>query len=293
MSDMKLLRHKIQEIPFVKARDTGGKIKPELVVLHDTAGRLDKGNSVKWLEGNPGKSSVHFVIERDGSITQMVPTNRRANHAGKSSYHGRDWVNGFSIGIEIVNPGLLRQSPRHPGKAVAWYGQEFEAGRYDIQSRETPEHGYGLWMGYTPEQIDAVSQLLEVLFAKIPTLRDIRTHWYVSPGRKVDTNPLFPLDQIRARILGRDDPIGQEADIAADPAFGDEFVEIDVPNSALNMRKWPSFNRNVITSIPDGVRVPVLLAGNFAGREWLKVVYGGQEGWIVAAYTAHPAQVAA
>ena len=50
------------------------------------------------------------------------------------------------------------------------------------------------------------------------------------------------------------------------------------------MRRWPSFNPNVIAKIPDGTPVPVLRRGTFAGRDWLQVFYAGHEGWIVASY---------
>jgi N-acetylmuramoyl-L-alanine amidase len=66
----------------------------------------------------------------------------------------------------------------------------------------TREHGAGAWTGYPEAQIVAVEALLHALFAGVKSLRDIRTHWYVSPGRKVDTNPLFPLEALRARVLG-------------------------------------------------------------------------------------------
>lgn len=142
-------------------------------------------------------------------------------------------------------------------------------------------------MPYTEGQITSTIQLLEALFHREGhELTDIRTHWYVSPGRKVDTNPLFPLEHIRSHIFGREDPLEPLEDVSTLHAGPDEFVEIDAPSDTLNMRAWPSFNPNVITSIPDDAVVPVLKDGEFDGRHWMKVLYGGQEGWIVARYTA-------
>lgn len=100
---MKLKSHKIDGIDFRQAKLIGGTITPTIVVLHDTAGRLTKFNSRDYLATNAA-ASVHFVVERDGTISQLVQTNRRAGHAGQSSYHGRSGCNDFSIGIEIVNP---------------------------------------------------------------------------------------------------------------------------------------------------------------------------------------------
>src|SRR5690606_23103589 len=45
--------------------------------------------------------SAHFLIERDGRITQFVSCLQRAWHAGQSRYAGRDNCNDYSIGIEL------------------------------------------------------------------------------------------------------------------------------------------------------------------------------------------------
>jgi N-acetylmuramoyl-L-alanine amidase len=140
-------------------------------------------------------------------------------------------------------------------------------------------------MPYDPAQIDALTKLLDALFRDIKTLKDITTHWYVSPGRKMDTNPLFPLEDIRAHILGADDPADAIAEKASTPNTND-MVEIDTRGSALNMRRWPSFENNILTAIPNGTVVPVLRTGAFEGRDWHLVFYDGQEGWIVASYAA-------
>ncbi|MCY4130829.1 MAG: 1,6-anhydro-N-acetylmuramyl-L-alanine amidase AmpD [Gammaproteobacteria bacterium] len=45
--------------------------------------------------------SAHLLIERTGAVTQFVPFNERAWHAGESSWQGRKDCNDFSIGIEL------------------------------------------------------------------------------------------------------------------------------------------------------------------------------------------------
>ena len=45
--------------------------------------------------------SAHLCLFRDGGITQYVPFDHRAWHAGLSSFDGRDQCNNFSIGIEL------------------------------------------------------------------------------------------------------------------------------------------------------------------------------------------------
>ncbi|MEM9103106.1 MAG: 1,6-anhydro-N-acetylmuramyl-L-alanine amidase AmpD [Pseudomonadota bacterium] len=47
------------------------------------------------------KVSAHFLINREGAITQYVSCYNRAWHAGKSSWQGQQHCNDFSIGIEL------------------------------------------------------------------------------------------------------------------------------------------------------------------------------------------------
>ncbi len=51
------------------------------------------------------KVSAHYLIDEDGTVMRMVDEQRRAWHAGVSSWQGRAGLNDCSIGIEIVNPG--------------------------------------------------------------------------------------------------------------------------------------------------------------------------------------------
>lgn len=279
---MQIANHLLAGHRYQPAALIGSTITPEIVILHDTASRLEPFNAADYL-ASAGKVSVHFVVERDGTITQQVPTNRRAGHAGKSNYHGRADCNAFAIGIEIVNPGKLTRT--NGGSAISWFGQEFGYGAFNLADMTTKEHGAGTWMPYSAEQIVAVMDLLNALFNGIPTLKDITTHWYVSPGRKIDTNPLFPLESIRSRVLGRDDPLQVEAEASSTHVAGERFVRVNVPGSTLNVRRYPSFNPNVIAKAPDGSELPLLRTGMFGARTWNCVLFDGQEGWVLAQYT--------
>lgn len=189
---MQIAGHKLVGVPFKAAHSSGGAMTPTLIVLHDTAGRLDKGSSVDWFCSKECPTSAHILVERDGSITQMVPFNKKAFHAGRSSWKGREFCNGFSIGIEIVNPGELDAS----GKA--WFSQTFDGSVH----KATEEHGSHNWLPYTTEQIEAVKAICKALADKYE-IEDITTHWFISPKRKIDPNPLFPLEEVKAAALGR------------------------------------------------------------------------------------------
>jgi N-acetylmuramoyl-L-alanine amidase len=232
-------------------RTKGSVIAPEGIVVHDTAGRLDGDTSVSWFLNPAAKASAHLVVHRDGNTTQLAPLDAKCWHAGTSSLNGRAGVNGFSIGIEIVNPGKL--TPLGNGRYKSWFGEVYGDGEYD--------------MHYTEEQIDAVSQISLALFTKYD-LQWLWPHWKVSPGRKVDTNPLFPLDHLRARLLGRGDDEGSHG--------------VMVTNT--NQRRWPSYGDNVIQVIPRGERVEVLRSGWFQNgdehAQWYLVAHGAHEGWV-------------
>jgi len=62
---------------------------------------LDFTENPSFAELSNLKVSAHFLIERDGEITQFVACNKRAFHAGISNFKGRENCNDFSIGIEL------------------------------------------------------------------------------------------------------------------------------------------------------------------------------------------------
>lgn len=184
---------------FRAARDVGGRITPTLIVLHDTAGGLNAEGSVEWLAGNPNKTSAHFVVGRDGAITQLAPADRKCNHAGQSVWKGREFCNGFSIGIEIVNPGKLRD--RGAGAVSEDTGKVYDKQRYSIERYASVHHGgEGWWMPYTTAQLEAVEALVEALARAYPSIVDVAGHFQISPGRKVDPTPLMDWQRMREAL---------------------------------------------------------------------------------------------
>ena len=75
----------------------------DTVVLHSTVTPTLEATT-RWFQNPQSQVSSHFTIGRDGSIVQNVSTFSRAWHAGVSKdMLGREKVNAFSIGIELVN----------------------------------------------------------------------------------------------------------------------------------------------------------------------------------------------
>ena len=98
--------------------------------------------------------SAHCLIRRNGSVVQFVPFNKRAWHAGVSSFAGRTRCNDYSIGIELE-------------------GTDFIA--------------------YTQDQYESLAVVTNVLQAAYPQIEDDRItgHQYIAPLRKTDPGLSF------------------------------------------------------------------------------------------------------
>jgi N-acetylmuramoyl-L-alanine amidase len=189
------------QVPLRSTPNRGGLLVPEVVVLHDTAGRLDGKSSVTWMTNPVARASAHLFVDRKGNVTQLAPFNVQTWHAGASKYKGRRGVNGFGIGIEIENPGKMTLGPSTT-KAVAWWKESFDIVQYKIKWVKDADHGGGFWMPYTDAQVARVTDLTKAIVAAY-VLRDVTTHYAISPGRKVDVNPLFPVELVRTAALGK------------------------------------------------------------------------------------------
>lgn len=193
-----LYRNRVQ-VPYRATPNKGGHLEPRILILHDTAGRLDGKSSVDWMCNPKARASAHLFIDRKGKVTQLAPFNVQTWHAGKSAYRGKSGVNALGIGIEIENPGAMTAGP--PGYAKAWWGDNFRIDSYGIVRMGDTDHPTAHWMPYTPEQIRTVTEITKAL-VKAYRLVDVSTHYAISPKRKVDVNPLFPLEQLRREIYG-------------------------------------------------------------------------------------------
>jgi N-acetyl-anhydromuramyl-L-alanine amidase AmpD len=133
----------------------------------------------------------------------MVPFDRQAWHAGDSEWKGRKGCNGFALGIECVNAGpLFREVGSSAVRDVngrAWTASPPVA--------IPPPPGYPktwkLWATYTEPQLVALENVCRELCREY-AIREIVGHSDVSPGRKFDPSPAFPMGRIR-QAAGIDD----------------------------------------------------------------------------------------
>ncbi len=88
--------------PNHDARAGGATV--DCLVLHYT-GMATAAAALARLCDPAAKVSAHYVVDEDGAVYALVPEERRAWHAGESSWAGESDVNSRSVGIELVNPG--------------------------------------------------------------------------------------------------------------------------------------------------------------------------------------------
>ena len=84
----------------------------------DSPRKYSTPKAIEWLCDPQSKVSSHYVVTEDGGIVQLVPEERRAWHAGVSSWEGMNDVNSRSIGIEIGHPGHAGGYPEFPGGQI-------------------------------------------------------------------------------------------------------------------------------------------------------------------------------
>lgn len=144
----------------------------DMLVLHYTG--MEDGKSALGRMCDPNiEVSAHYMIEEDGRIFQLVAEDKRAWHAGVSSWQGQTDLNSRSIGIEIVNGG--HNVPMSDGRLPP----------------------------FPTVQIDAVIALSKSIIERhnIPKTR-IVGHSDIAPDRKEDPGEHFPWHRLSQAGVG-------------------------------------------------------------------------------------------
>jgi len=104
--------------------------------------------------------SAHFFIRRTGEVVQFVACERRAWHAGESTWNGRSRCNDFSIGVELEGTDTVPYA--------------------DVQYRR-------------------LADLVIALRRRYP-IADLAGHSDVAPARKTDPGPAFDWPRLQALL---------------------------------------------------------------------------------------------
>lgn len=172
--------HRLDSVRYVASPNCDARPREErieLVVIHGISlppgeyggtaierfftNRLDPGEHPYFEEIRDLRVSAHVVIYRDGSVTQFVPFDRRAWHAGESRFGERTRCNDFSIGIELE-------------------GTDTEP--------------------YTSVQYETLARVLAAIKRAYPSVHAVRGHSDIAPGRKTDPGPAFDWGHLASRL---------------------------------------------------------------------------------------------
>ncbi len=167
--------------------------RPNFVIIHQTDS-ISHARALNTLTDPARGVSAHYLIAKNGNITQLVEEKDRAWHAGKSWWGGQTDINSASIGIELDNQGEL----------------PFESA-----------------------QIEALLTLLQGISERyrIPVANYL-AHGDVAPGRKVDPNYTFPWKTLAERGFGIWCSTEESASptIVIDPSLGLQALGYDINN---------------------------------------------------------------
>jgi N-acetylmuramoyl-L-alanine amidase len=150
---------------------SGQNSRVQFLVLHFTGENF--ADSLRILTQQD--VSAHYLVsnETPPRIYRLVDEDRRAWHAGDSSWGTFTMLNASSIGIEIVNPGRVPQ----PDGSLAF-------------------------APFPPEQIDLVVALVKDIAERHQIRPDrVLGHSDIAPQRRQDPGPQFPWHRLSAAGL--------------------------------------------------------------------------------------------
>ena len=150
------------------SRNSRPKKSIKFIIIHYT-GMQSEIESIKRLIDKNSKVSCHYLINRKGTITQMVKENKIAWHAGVSKWKNIKNLNQNSIGIELVNKG----------------------------------HFFG-YENYSNLQINSLIKLCSKLKKKYKIHKEnFLGHSDIAPYRKIDPGEKFPWKKLSNYKLGK------------------------------------------------------------------------------------------
>lgn len=171
-----------RQVPSPNSNERPDGVEPRLIVVHGISlppgrfggphidrlftNRLDVSAHPAFVDLRGVRVSAHFLVRRDGRVTQYVPVQRRAWHAGASRFRGVENCNDFSVGIELE-------------------GTDHEP--------------------YTPVQYRRLAAAIRALRRALPGLSraPVVGHADIAPGRKTDPGPSFDWTRLRRLLEAR------------------------------------------------------------------------------------------
>jgi N-acetylmuramoyl-L-alanine amidase len=198
--------------------------RPVGILLHYTAG----GPAVDRLSGKNSNVSVHFTVDRNGAAYQCGDLDQRLWHAGVSHIAGMTGLNDWYIGIEQANFGYWRDEEGLPSLEKAK-----EAGWQHLGHKYDPTRLL-YWELYPEALLARTEAICKWLVQEIPSIKNIHGHDDVSPGRKSDPGPAFPINRYRNILMPDDAKVPPKYRVAVS-----DFLNVRAgPSATTEKRNW-------------------------------------------------------
>ena len=181
-------------VTYQYSSNKSGRFKPSdlnYIIMNYTGG-LSTEAAAKWFTNSKARASAHVLIGRNGEVYQIVNFDEIAWHAGVSNWNGLSGLNKYSIGIELVNAGRLQK------RGDEYFGTN--GAKIEVNEVFYDERSKSYWQSYTPMQLDVTRRICELIVSKYQ-IQEILGHEEISPGRKTDPGPAFPLSDFRVAQL--------------------------------------------------------------------------------------------
>jgi N-acetylmuramoyl-L-alanine amidase len=171
--------NKITNIPSPNYNERPPGTEIDILVIHYT-GMVGLAEALERLCDPISEVSCHYLIDQNGQIFQLISEDKRAWHAGVSSWRDSSNINDHSIGIELENPG----------------------------------HEFG-YQKFPESQIDSLIKITKDIIMRHPIpARNIVGHSDIAPVRKKDPGEFFDWNKLALSGIGCWPETPKSADIA-------------------------------------------------------------------------------
>lgn len=162
---MRVVNNMLEGAEYIASKNTSGAlVNPRFIVLHEDYGTWS--GTTSWVTTQTKvKVSYHLYISKTGLVRQFVPLNRRAYHAGVSSYKGFTSLNDHSIGVCFENRN---------GEVL------------------------------TADQPRVVEQVCKALVKAYPSITEVTDHKAIAPTRKQDLKANFDMAGFNRKVFSKD-----------------------------------------------------------------------------------------
>jgi N-acetylmuramoyl-L-alanine amidase len=162
-----------------------------LIILQYT-GLDSAGKAIQWFCTEVSRKSTHYLVAKDGAVTQLVAPKWVSWHAPRgSSWEGYTNLNNRAVGVSLDCMGPLYRDAdgfaRPIGSSVKVPNAEVFHGKHKFGRASFTE-----WELYREEQLSSLDELLKTLVPQFPNLKAIVGADDCSPFSHLAPGPALP-----------------------------------------------------------------------------------------------------